>query len=252
MGKALSVALPLVALAGLGAATGGFGLLAAPAAAGAAGAPVAAGLTLVPGAAAAGASAVPIGLGLNLGTSLGASAASSGGVLGFLGANASTIGLGLSGLSTVSGIFGQQQAAAEQQRLLARQLTSQSELQGASLALQVQRDGLAFATAEQENQLRLQRTLAAQGVRLAAAGLDLGAGSAADARTAAFTSAERELRILRAGNLFNAADRNLSTSSFQADQAGLATTSNTISRRATAGITQDLLGFSQVALRAAA
>lgn len=154
--------LPLIAIGGLAAFTGGFGLLGGGAAA---------------GSSAAGASAAGTAAGASAGTAAGASAASAGG---WFTANQHLIGLGLSGASTAAtlGISSQQ-----------------ADLQNSALRLQEAQDSLMLAEKERDSQRKLQQILASQNNFFASVGVNASEGSAFQAMEGAKEDAEHHLSL---------------------------------------------------------
>ena len=213
--KVGKVILPLVAIGGLAAMTGGFGLLGGGAAAGAgagAGAAGAAG-AVGAGTAATGlgagvaASTVPVGAmstvpaagfpmsttaALQAGSSAlpGLSTAATAGQAAatpwwqtawtWVKGNNDIIGLGMSGLSAIGTMGAASQQAAFQEN---------------AIKLQEAQDSLALAEKERDSQQRLQQVLASQNNFFAAAGVNASEGSALRAAEGAKDSAERELSL---------------------------------------------------------
>lgn len=208
-GKAKEI-LPLVALAGIGIATGGFGLLGAGAA-GAAGA----GATATAGAAAG-------------------AAASSGGFLSGLAADLgqmsalSKIGLGLQAVASVGGMAKANAAADQQNAMLALQ-QGQQNFADATNALGLSQRALA-------TQQRLRKTLAALNVHANAFGADLSSGSASNLMDSVFMGAQN------ASGLLNTKRQMLDQNGRTADQV-YAYKRRAVGTNRTGGIVSDLLGL---------
>ncbi|MBF0246812.1 MAG: hypothetical protein HQL36_01870 [Alphaproteobacteria bacterium] len=200
--------LPLVAIGGAAALTGGFGLLGGSAAAGA-------GTTAATTAASVGssvgstlaASSAPVSVLSSAGFPMSTTAAlqaSSGAATAGIGAGAASgaasaaatpwwesawtwlgehkagVGLGMSGVSSVfQGINARNQAIAQDNML----------------KLQASEDALAFAEKERDSQLKLSQVLATQNNMFAARGVDPSSGSAMQAQEAARSQADRELSL---------------------------------------------------------
>lgn len=210
--KVGKILLPLVAIGTIGALTGGFGLLGAPAAAaGEVAATTAAttaatvgesvGSAIIPGTMSAMSSA-----GLPMSLMAPASTASAGeaaflasaqaaaaapvaaaqtapwysSAFSFFKTNKDIIGLGFSGMSALS-----QGASAKSQALAQENM----------LKLQASEDALALAQRERDSQLKLSQVLATQNNMFAARGVDPSSGSAMQAQDAAQSQAERQLSI---------------------------------------------------------